>query len=234
MTAKPRVALFIDAENASPEHIDQYLKRCRELGKPTIGRCYGSPESLKKWDAQIGKHYLIPVQTPPSASKSNASDFALTIDAVSLLHRGLFDHAVIASSDADFTLLAIHIREYGKGIDGIGEAEAKVSLKSSFDNFTMVSKTGAAKLPAKASAKAPAPKAESKATGPSGTVDGAWLLAVFDKIKTANDDCDVQALGRALAKERADYKKGHRTLDNVLKKSGLFSIEGGRAILVKR
>lgn len=231
---KSRVALFIDAENASPDYADDYLNRCRELGKPTIARCYGGAEALKKWEATISKYHLIPVQTPPSASKSNASDFALTIDAVSLLHRGLFDHAVIASSDADFTLLAIHIREHGKGIDGIGETKAKASLKSSFDTFTVISKAKAAQPPAKAAAKPPAPPKPNKAPAQSATIDGPWLLAVFDKIKTANNDCDVQAFGRALAKERADYKKGHRTLDNVLKKSGLFAIEGGRARLVKR
>ena len=112
---KQRIALFIDAENASAKHLPAYFKLCRDLGKPAIARCYGNAASLKKWEKAITEHHLMPMLTPPSASKENASDFALTIDAVSLLHRGLYDHAVVATSDADFTQLAIHIREHGKG-----------------------------------------------------------------------------------------------------------------------
>ena len=223
---KPRVALFIDAENTSPDHLPECLDHCRTLGKPTIARCYGGAAALKSWDAQIAKHHLTPMQTPPGASKSNASDFALTIDAVSLLHRGLFDHAVIASSDADFTLLAIHIREHGKGIDGIGEAKAKTSLKTSFDDFKVIGKAAAIRPSASTPAK--------KAAVQQPPIDGKWLLEVFNKIRAGGNDCDLQAFGRALAKERDDYKKGHRTLDNVLKKSGLFAIDSGRAHLVKQ
>ena len=124
MTTRPRVALFIDAENASARYVPEYLKRCGELGKLTIARCYGGSAGLKKWDKAMKDHHIVPMQTPPGASKENASDFALTIDVVSLLHRDLFDHAVIASSDADFMQLAIHVREQGKGIDGLGESKA--------------------------------------------------------------------------------------------------------------
>lgn len=220
---KPRVALFIDAENASPVHLPDYLEHCRSLGKPTIARCYGSAAALKAWEAAIAKHHLMPVQTPPGANKVNASDFAMTIDAVSLLHRNLFDHAVIASSDADFTLLALHIREHGKGIDGIGEAKAKTTLRSAFDQFIVMGKsppavrTPEAKPPV---AKAPAKKAPASIAG----IDKTWLLSIFDATRKSSESCDLQALGRALAAAKTDYKKGHRTLDNYLKKSGLFEI----------
>ena len=138
MTTRPRVALFIDAENASARYVPDYLKRCGELGKLTIARCYGGTAGLKKWDKAMKDHHIVPMQTPPGASKENASDFALTIDVVSLLHRDLFDHAVIASSDADFMQLAIHVREQGKGIDGLGEDKAPKPLQSAFDHFTIV------------------------------------------------------------------------------------------------
>lgn len=219
---KTRVALFIDAENASPGHLPNYLEHCRALGKPTIARCYGSATALKGWEESIARHHLIPVQTPPGASKANASDFALTIDAVAMLHRNLFDHAVIASSDADFTLLAVHIREHGKGIDGIGEAKAKASLKSAFDQFVVVSKPEAPTVKP-AAKKAAAPKVPAKpATRVSS--DNAWIVDVFDSVRKSADNCDLQALGRALAAKNNDYKKGFRTLDNFLRKSGLFEI----------
>lgn len=220
---RPRVALFIDAENASPVHLPECIAYCEDkLGKLTIRRCYGHAAALKGWEAAIAKHHLLPMQTPPGTAKANASDFALTIDAVSLLHRGLFDHAAIASSDADFTLLAVHIREHGKGIYGFGEAKAKASLKSAFDHFEAVGAAVAASKPAakKAVAQPTAPKPANQTA-----VDAKWLLSVFNAVRESADNCDLQALARALAKSNKDYKKGYRTLDKYLQRSGLFEIK---------
>jgi uncharacterized LabA/DUF88 family protein len=248
MTVRPRIALFIDAENASPSHIEAFLELCRTLGKLTIARCYGSVVALKGWDAAVAKHHLVPVQTPSSASKANASDFALTIDAVSLLHRNLFDHAVIASSDADFTLLAVHIREHGKGIDGIGEAKARSSLKLAFDNFTLLQAKSSSKPATKITAK-PVPKSESKSEPRAvarkvtakpivkipthAAVDAEWLKDIFHKARKDAEFADLQSLGRALAAANSGYKKGHRTLDNFLRKSGLFEIRDKNVYLLK-
>ena len=74
-----RVALFIDAENASTRHLSACLEHCRQLGKLTIARCYGGPVSLKKWEKAMAAHHIEPALTPPSANKQNASDFALTM-----------------------------------------------------------------------------------------------------------------------------------------------------------
>lgn len=225
---KPRIALFIDAENTSPSHLPECLERCRSLGKPTIARCYGNAAALKIWEAVIAKNHLLPIQTPPGASKANASDFALTIDVVSLLHRDLYDHAVIASSDADFTLLAIHVREHGRGIDGIGKSKARPSLKSAFDNFTIVGVREVAKPAPKPATKKAVSKAAPKAVAKN-KIDTLWLLSIFDDIRKSAEFCDVQALGRALAAANPNYKKGHRTLDNYLKNSGLFDIKDKNA-----
>jgi hypothetical protein len=214
MTAKSRVALFIDAENASDKLLPHFLELCRKLGKPTIARCYGGVAGLKKWEEAIAEYHLTPMLTPPGAVKENASDFALTIDAVSLLHRDLYDHAVIASSDADFTQLAIHIREHGKGIDGIGESKATRSMRSAFDNFTEV--------PAVKLVSTPKKTVQLVTRTPDAPgIDHAWLRKIFDGIKISDSFVGLQSFGLALKKANPDYKKGYRTLDNYLKKSRL-------------
>ena len=219
---KPRVALFIDAENASARYVTDYLQRCGELGKLTIARCYGGPAGLKKWDKAMKDHHIVPMQTPPGASKENASDFALTIDVVSLLHRGLFDHAVIASSDADFMQLAIHIREQGKGIDGLGESKATKPLQSAFDKFTII--------PAAAPKRAPAPKssptpARKPAAAP--PIDAAMLMDIYRKLSANGKAVTPRVYGTELSAKMPNYKKGHRTLENFLRNSGIFKIENG-------
>jgi hypothetical protein len=222
MTTRPRVALFIDAENASAKYVPEYLKRCGELGKLAIARCYGGTAGLKKWDKAMKDHHIIPMQTPPGANKENASDFALTIDAVSLLHRGLFDHAVIASSDADFMQLAIHIREQGKGIDGLGESKATKPLQSAFDRFTIIP----AALPKRAPAPKPSP-APAKKLAAIPTIDTAMLREIYRNLSANGRAVTPRVFGTELSAKMPNYKKGHRTLENFLRNSGVFKIEGG-------
>jgi hypothetical protein len=229
MTSRHRVALFIDAENASAKHLPDYLARCREIGKTTVARCYGGPAGLKKWEKAMAEHHIVPMLTPPSASKQNASDFALTIDAVSLLHRGMFDHAVIASSDADFTQLAIHIREYGKGVDGIGESKATKPLQLAFDEYTVVATEPARKAPAKKPQPAPVRKAATAAE-----IDKGRLVELFRGVSKDGVTADKQALGRVLAADTPHYKKGYRTLENFLRKSGVFDVKDGTARLLPK
>jgi hypothetical protein len=222
MTTRPRVALFVDAENASAKFVPDYLKRCEELGKLTIARCYGGTTGLKKWDKAMKDHHIVPMQTPPGASKENASDFALTIDVVSLLHRGLFDHAVIVSSDADFMQLAIHVREQGKGIDGLGESKATKPLQSAFDHFTIVPAVPLKKAPSPKSF--PVPARRTAATPP---IDKDMLLQIYRNLSANGRAVTPRVFGTQLSAKMPNYKKGHRTLENFLRNSGVFKIERG-------
>lgn len=236
MMTKPRVALFIDAENASAKYAADYLQRCGELGKLTIARCYGGPAGLKKWEKAMAEHHIMPMQTPPGGEKKNASDFALTIDAVSLLHRVLFDHAAIVSSDVDFTQLAIHIRENGKDVDGIGEGKAKAFLKSAFNKFTTIPATAPKKAPAAKALPPPvkriAPVEPPKRRNIQPEMDKALLRKVFAAVSKDGKSADVLALGRNLAVDYPKYKKGYRTLENFLRKSGMFELKDGIATLL--
>lgn len=238
MTPKPRVALFIDAENASARYAADYLRRCGELGKLTIARCYGGAAGLKRWDKAMAEHHLMPMQTPQGGKKENASDFALTIDAISLLHRGQFDHAVIVSSDVDFTQLAIHIRENGRGVDGIGESKSKEFLRSAFDTFSIVPAATAKKAPAPKSLPQPikkaAPVEPAKRRNIQPEIDRVLLRKVFTAVSKDGKSADVLALGRNLAVDYPKYKKGYRTLENFLRKSELFEIKDGVATLLAK
>jgi len=219
---KPRVALFIDAENASAKYVTDYLQRCGELGKLTIARCYGGPAGLKKWDKAMAEHHLMPMQTPQGGKKENASDFALTIDVVSLLHRGQFDHAVIVSSDVDFTQLAIHIRENGKGVDGIGEGKAKTFLQSAFDRFTVIPAVAPKRITAPKSPSAPARKLAARPN-----IDTEMLMDIYRKLSVNGRAVTPRVFGTELSAKMPNYKKGHRTLENFLRNSGIFKIESG-------
>lgn len=188
MAETKKVALFIDAENASPAHIGAFISHCRKLGKTSIARCYGDSAALQKWKATISEWHLMPMQTPPGSSKPNATDFALTIDATSLLHRNLFDHAVIASSDADFIQLAMHIRELGRGVDCIVKSKATQEMRRAFDNVAVMTPLAtSAKVATVEPFKEPPPpqqpdhKAELHSTFKKLSTSGRVTLATFGK-----------------------------------------------------
>lgn len=238
MSTAVRVALFIDAENASAKHFPDYLEYCRKWGKPTIARCYGGTSGIKRWEKVMAVHHIVPMLTPPSASKENASDFALTIDVVSLLHRDQFDCAVIASSDADFTQLAMHIREHGKGVCGIGEKKAPDVLQNAFDDFKLVGEKTAKPT---SSRKSVAPKTVAQATAPkkpaagggrapaakAAEIDTDKLVAIYRELAEGGKTVTLSLLGKKLSERMAGHNKGHGPWKNVLKKSGRFKIADG-------
>ena len=55
------IALLIDADNASPDHLDEVLLVLGELGRINIRRAYGNWEktSLKGWSALSSTHSVV-------------------------------------------------------------------------------------------------------------------------------------------------------------------------------
>src|SRR5215218_9314858 len=131
------VALLIDADNASPDHLDEVLLVLGELGTINIRRAYGnwSKASLKGWGAQTGPHSIIPMQQFDVVKGKSATDMRMTIDAMDLLYRGNVDGFGIMSSDSDFLPLAQRIREDGLPVYGFGTAKTPQSFQQSCTRF---------------------------------------------------------------------------------------------------
>ncbi|HYX47510.1 MAG TPA: NYN domain-containing protein, partial [Sphingomicrobium sp.] len=106
------IALLIDADNASPDHLDEVLLVLGELGTINIRRAYGNwaKASLKGWGQLTGLHSIIPMQQFDVVKGKSATDMRMTIDAMDLLYRGNVDGFGIMSSDSDFLPLAQRIR----------------------------------------------------------------------------------------------------------------------------
>ena len=71
-------------------------------------RIYGdfSGQRLKSWADILQKYAIDPYQQFAYTTGKNASDIALVIDAMDLLHSGRLDGFCLVSSDSDFTRLA--------------------------------------------------------------------------------------------------------------------------------
>ena len=133
----PRLAILIDAENASPRIAQGLFEEVATIGEPSVRRIYGdfSGTRLKGWSDILSTYAIMPHQNFAYTVGKNASDIALVIDAMDLLHSGRFDGFCLVSSDSDFTRLAARIREQGVDVYGFGETKTPESFRNACKRF---------------------------------------------------------------------------------------------------
>ena len=133
----PRLAVLIDADNASAKIADGLFEEIAKIGEASVRRIYGdfSSSRSKAWAGILSKHAIIPQQQFAYTTGKNASDITLVIDAMDLLHSGRFDGFCLVSSDSDFTRLAARIREEGVDVFGFGEQKTPESFRQACRRF---------------------------------------------------------------------------------------------------
>ncbi len=132
-----KLAVLIDADNASPRIVSGLFEEIAAIGEASVRRIYGdfSGTRLKGWSEVLSTHAIMPHQNFANTVGKNASDIALVIDAMDLLHTGRFDAFCLVSSDSDFTRLAARIREHGIDVYGFGEAKTPASFRQACRRF---------------------------------------------------------------------------------------------------
>ena len=131
------IALLIDADNASPDHLDEVLLVLGELGTINIRRAYGNwaKASLKGWGELTGLHSILPVQQFDVVKGKSATDMRMVIEAMDLLFGGRVDGFGIMSSDSDFLPLAMRIKQDGLPVYGFGTAKTPISFQQACSRF---------------------------------------------------------------------------------------------------
>lgn len=222
----PRLAVLIDADNASARIAPGLFEEIAKIGEASVRRIYGdfSGTRLKSWADVLATHAIMPHQNFAYTSGKNASDIALVIDAMDLLHSGRFDGFCLVSSDSDFTRLAARIREQGVDVYGFGEQKTPESFRQACRRFiyteNLLPEAPAPNRPVRADTpKAPALKSPS---------------AARDLIRTAisqlDDDDGWVALGRVgqrLAVLASDFDPrtyGQAKLGDLVEQAGGFDI----------
>ncbi|HEX6217823.1 MAG TPA: NYN domain-containing protein [Sphingomicrobium sp.] len=135
--ADANIALLIDADNASPEHLDDVLLVLGELGTINIRRAYGNwaKSSLKGWGTLTGEHSIVPMQQFDVVKGKSVTDMRMVIDSMDLLYRGHVDGFGIMSSDSDFLPLAQRIREEGLPVYGFGTQKTPLPFQQACTRF---------------------------------------------------------------------------------------------------
>lgn len=151
MSSEPNIALLIDADNASPDHLDEVLLVLGELGTINIRRAYGNWQkpALKGWGQLTNEHSIIPMQQFDVVKGKSATDMRMVIDAMDLLFRGNVDGFGIMSSDSDFLPLAQRIREDGLPVYGFGTEKTPISFQNSCSRFIHLGTLSRETMPAR-------------------------------------------------------------------------------------
>ena len=140
-----RIALLIDADNAPADKIDEILTELSTLGVINVRRAYGNwtKGALMGWQARLLEHAIRPVQQFDYSKRKNASDMAMTVDAMELLYTDKPDAFGIVSSDADFTPLVMHLRSKGAAVYGFGAAQTPKPFVNACSRFLYLESLGA-------------------------------------------------------------------------------------------
>ncbi|NLN69514.1 MAG: NYN domain-containing protein [Chloroflexi bacterium] len=132
-----RVAILIDGDNAQASLIEQMLVEAGKFGNATIRRVYGdwTTPNMNSWKDTLNIHAFQPIQQFRYSVGKNATDSAMIIDAMDILHSDQVDGFCLVSSDSDYTRLATRIRESGLLVVGIGKKSTPRAFVSACNVF---------------------------------------------------------------------------------------------------
>src|SRR5436309_121751 len=125
-----RIALLIDGDNAQPSLMPLILEALEPYGRCVIQRVYGdwTAGNMTGWRKIEHTHAVQLVQQSRYATGKNATDIAVAIAAMDILHSGKVDAFCLVSSDSDFTQLVIRLKDEGATVIGAGKATTSPSF----------------------------------------------------------------------------------------------------------
>lgn len=225
----PRLAVLIDADNASAKIADGLFEEIAKIGEASVRRIYGdfSGTRSKAWADVLSKHAIVPHQQFAYTTGKNASDITLVIDAMDLLHSGRFDGFCLVSSDSDFTRLASRIREQGIDVFGFGEAKTPESFRQACRRFIYTENL----MPGSASDSSEAgddPRAGALQP-PSAAVP--LIRRVLAEMESPDGWVHLGAVGTQLVNRYPDFDPrsyGFRKLSDLVRKTGAYEVKPGQ------
>ena len=135
-----RLAVLIDADNASRTAMRDVMAEIAVYGTPTIKRIYGdwTSPNMNSWKSILLETAITPIQQYSYTTGKNSTDSAMIIDAMDILYSGTCEGFVLVSSDSDFTRLATRLREAGMKVYGMGEKKTPKPFIVACDKFVYI------------------------------------------------------------------------------------------------
>ena len=222
-----RLAVLIDADNARPSVVEGLLAEVAKYGVAGVRRIYGdwTTPNLRQWKDAANVHAIQPIQQFGYTAGKNATDSAMIIDAMDLLHSRRLDGFCIVSSDSDFTGLARRIREDGLLVVGFGERKTPRPFVAACDRFVHTELLGP---------EAPGREAAGTKDAKDLTTDTRLVNLIRGAVGAASDDtgwASLGAVGRNIASQSPEFDArsyGHGKLSELVAALPLFEMEERR------
>ena len=227
-----RLAVLIDADNASADIAQGLFDEIAGLGEANVRRIYGdfSSPRISGWTKLLQRFAIEARQEFAYTKGKNASDIALVIDAMDLLHSGRFDGFCLVSSDSDFTRLAMRIRDENVAVFGFGEKKTPESFRQACKRFIFTENL----LPRPAAAATGTERTPLEPLAEAGKI----LARVVGEIEGDGGWVNLGQLGTEVRKRLPDFDErtyGFKKLTDLVKKIDAFevAIDGGGRVRLK-
>lgn len=134
------IALLIDSDNISREYYSILLDELSKYGRVTYRRLYGDFSKPKSngWKDALLEYSIEQIQQIAYTNGKNATDLSMVIDAMDILFKGKVDCFCLATSDSDFTGLAMRFRNDNIIVIGAGEEKTPDSFRKACDRFISI------------------------------------------------------------------------------------------------
>jgi uncharacterized LabA/DUF88 family protein len=228
-----RFAVLIDADNTSPRIAAGLFEEIAKFGEASVRRIYGdfSSPRMKSWADILQKYAIDPYQQFAYTTGKNASDIALVIDAMDLLHSRRFDGFCLVSSDSDFTRLASRLREEGADVYGFGAQKTPESFRQACRRFVYIENL----LP---EAEVSTPEEGSSRARQPASAAIPILTKAIAQMETEDGWVGLGVVGQRLANIASDFDPrtyGFRKLSDLVRQTGAFEMDQpeGRAVRIR-
>ncbi|MDP3894361.1 NYN domain-containing protein [Nocardioides sp.] len=224
-----KLAVLIDADNASPGVSDALLAEIAKYGVASVKRVYGdwTTPNLRGWKEAANVHAIQPIQQFAYTTGKNATDSALIIDAMDLLYTERLQGFCLVSSDSDFTRLASRLRESGVIVYGFGERKTPQAFVSACDKFVYMDVLRSQTSPDEPEQEKPAARSGAKEL----RGDARLMNLLRTGIEAASDDegwANLGTVGSHIAKQSPDFDPRnwrYTKLVDLVGAIGLFEVE---------
>ena len=209
------IAMLIDADNTQLSKLESVIQEISTNGRIVVKRAYGNwrKGSLKNWENELKRLAIKAEQQFDYVAGKNATDMALVIDTLDLLHSGIYDAFVIVASDSDYTPLAIKLRESGVFVMGVGEKKTPEPFRNAFDEFVYLenlskdtdTQTAAVQKPAETAKRNAQESAEERRKAKELKEIHKLLRIAWDKYQDDDGYVNVSSAGQYIKRARPDF-----------------------------
>jgi hypothetical protein len=188
----------------APDLMAHILVEAGKMGGVTIRQVYGNwaAQSMQPWKKIVDHYTLEQLGNRPG---HNATDIALVIGAMDLLHQGI-KHFCLVAGDSDYVPLVDRLRKEGCTVLVIGTTSVSTALKETCNKFISTTQL----LPPTRSSSSATITSAHPPSQPT-TELATMLVCAYQAALTRSETewVPLSALGSALLRDYPDYQKKH-------------------------